>query len=128
MQAPIFNFEIWNMVSQVMQEIDKRMGLSPLMYGQQSTQDRSAAVSRIKDQNLQIRPDDMSEKTEAWYSESASKEMMAACWLLQPEDVLPVLGEDGAQAWQKYLETTEFDTVVRDYKYRVEAGSARKPN
>jgi len=127
-QPPAFQIDIWTMLTAMMDQIDKRLGLSPLMYGEQRVADRSATVSDIKQQNLQIRPDDMAEKTETWYSESAMKEMQAACWMLGPEDMLPVVGEDGAKAWEQYLKTTEFDTVVRDYNYRVEAGSARKPN
>ena len=129
LDAPQFNVEIWNMVRQVLDMIDKRTGLTELIYGLAGpTQIRSAAEAEIRNQNVSIRPDDMSSQVEDWLSNCALKEMEAAEWTLGADDVFPVLGASAAYLWTKQIKTQAFDKVVRDYDYRVEAGSARKPN
>jgi len=127
-QAPTFSIDIWRMVSEVMEQIDKRMGLTELIYGLTGSQIRSATEADIKDQNISIRPEDMAEKTEDWLSTSLMKEMQAAVWLLQPKDLAPVIGPAATAVWQTKIASRDFDSVVRDFKYRIQAGSARKPN
>jgi hypothetical protein len=56
------------------------------------------------------------------------REMQAARWFVEPQDVEPVLGQMGAMVWQNYILTQDADQVVRCFDYRIEAGSARKPN
>lgn len=128
LQAPEFQQHIWQMVAEINQSIDKRIGLTELLYGLSGTQLRSATEAEVKDQNLNIRPDDMASKTEDWLSETAMKQMEAARWLLSGDDVRGVLGDVGAHIWDTQILTQDVDAVVRDYQFRVEAGSARKPN
>jgi hypothetical protein len=129
LDAPQFNVDIWNMVSQVLQLIDKRTGLTELMYGLSGpTQIRSASEAEIRNQNVSIRPDDMSSQVEDWLSECLMKEMEAAEWALTADDVGPVLGSTASIIWTKQIKKQRFERVVRDFDYRVEAGSARKPN
>ena len=56
------------------------------------------------------------------------KEALLARWLIYPQDVAPVLGPMAAQAWGMHVQGESPDAIVREYDYRVEAGSARKPN
>jgi hypothetical protein len=51
-----------------------------------------------------------------------------ARWLISPQDVEPLLGPMAAQAWGMHVQNELPDNIVREYSYRVEAGSARKPN
>lgn len=128
LSAPTFSQDIWKMVAEVLELIDKRTGLTELIYGLTGTQIRSAQEASIREQNVNIRPDDMASKTEEWLSEQAMKEMEAAVWSCTGEDFLPVLTEEGAYVWDNHIRTQDFESIVRDYKYRIEAGSARKPN
>lgn len=127
-KAPQFSPDIYNVVEAVMDVIDKRTGLTELVYGLTSRQIRSATEANVREQNLNVRPDDMAQKVEDWYSEAARKEMMALCWLMQGKDVFPVLGQQGAQVWDQYVLQQPYESVIREYNYRVEAGSGRKPN
>jgi multidrug efflux pump subunit AcrB len=70
----------------------------------------------------------MSEKTEEWYSAGMSKEMMTLAWLGEREDVVGVFGEMGAEFFDRTVLQTDPENVVRDYSYRIQAGSAKKPN
>lgn len=58
----------------------------------------------------------------------ARHEALAARWLLEAQDVEPILGPLGAAAWAQHISPLEPTQVAREFEYRVEAGSARKPN
>jgi hypothetical protein len=58
----------------------------------------------------------------------ARHEALAARWLLEAQDVEPILGPLGAAAWAQHIAPLEPTQVAREFEYRVEAGSARKPN
>jgi hypothetical protein len=135
LEAPQFDEKVWTMVAEVMELIDKRTGLTELVYGLSGRQMRSAEEARIKNESTTIRPDEMASKTEDFLSNVAMKEMEAAIWALKPQDWLPVLGEAGTSVFVKNVfgegeKVNEdfYEHVVRNFTFRVEAGSARKPN
>ena len=128
LQAPNFSVDIWNMLAQVLDLIDKRTGITELMYGMSKNQMRSATEANVRNENLSIRPDDMAQSVENWLSETNVREMQCARWFCEPQDVAPSVGTKGAYIWQQYVMSQDVDAVVRDFDYRIEAGSARKPN
>ena len=127
-QLPQVTPDIWNIISAVAEMFDRRVGLTELVYGMTRSQFRSAAEAQVKSEQISVRPDDMANVLEDAMSELARKEALAARWLLRPEDVAPVLGPLGSQAWQMHVQSLDIHQVAREYDYRVEAGSARKPN
>lgn len=82
----------------------------------------------MKAEQISVRPDDYANQLEDALSEVARKEGLMARWLISPQDVAPLLGDMAAQAWQMHVLNESPDNIVREYSYRVEAGSARKPN
>ena len=128
LQAPDFQQHIWTMVSAVLELIDKRTGLTELVYGMSGRQMRSAREADVKEDKISIRPDDMASRVEDWLSHVATKEMQAAQWALTGEDMAPIIGPVAAQVWDQQMVTEEFESVTRSFSYRIEAGSARKPN
>ena len=48
--------------------------------------------------------------------------------MITPEDIAPLLGRLSAAAWKMHVQAEDPESIVREYDYRVEAGSARKPN
>lgn len=128
LQVPDFPQHIWTMIAQVLELIDKRTGLTELIYGLSGRQMRSAAEANIKDSNIAVRPDDMAQSIENALSLVNVREMQAARWLCEPKDIAPAVGQMGAMVWQNLVMTQTVDSVVRDFDYRIEAGSARKPN
>lgn len=129
-EAPEFNDSIWKMVAAVMERIDKGTGLTELVYGSTGRQLRSAEEARIKNENTTIRPDEMASKTEDFLSDVAMKEMEAAVAVLSIEDFVHVLGETGAMVFANHVFADDeyYEKLVRNFTFRVEAGSARKPN
>jgi hypothetical protein len=70
----------------------------------------------------------MANELEDTMSLLSRREALAARWLLEPQDVVPVLGPMGAAGWGQFVYKTDIVDLTRELLYRVEAGSARKPN
>jgi hypothetical protein len=128
LQHPPFHGDIYKVIAAVEENFEKRVGLTELMYGQSSSQYRSAAEAQVKSDQLAIRPDDMANKVEDAMSEVARHEAFAARWNLDGTDVMPMLGQVGAQLWDQIIAATDPSVLLHQIEYRVEAGSARKPN
>jgi hypothetical protein len=127
-QLPNATNEIWSVIQAVTEMLEKRLGLTELVYGMTATQIRSATEASVRSEQINIRPDDMAECVENSMTHIARKEALAARWLLTPEDVAPIVGPLGAVAWGQYVASLEPIQVAREYDYRIEAGSAKKPN
>jgi hypothetical protein len=127
-QLPEVSPELWRIVDAVAQQFDKRVGLTELAYAMTSSQIRSATEANVKAEQLSVRPDDMANRLEDSMSLLARREALAARWLLRPQDVDSIVGPLGAAAWAQHIASMDPATVAREFEYRVEAGSARKPN
>lgn len=128
LKAPDFSIDIWKMIAEVNEQIDKRLGLTELLYGLSSRQMRSAAEAQNRQQNVNIRPDDMASQVENWLTISAIREIQAYRYTCDFEDVEPIIGPVAAQVFAEQILTDDVSRVTRDFTYRVVAGTARKPN
>ncbi len=125
---PAFNGDIWRVATAVADQFDRRVGLTDLMYGQSARQYRSAEEANVKQSAMNVRPDDMANKVEDAMGALAKAEALAARWHLTPDDVRPVLGPVGGWYWGQFLYTSDPGEIVHSLEYRIEAGSAKKPN
>lgn len=128
LQHPSFNGDIWTVMEAVMGEFEKRSGLNELMYGMSGKQIRSGTEAQLRGDAINIRPDDMAEQVEAAMSRAGRYEALVARWHCTPEDVAPVLGPVGAYWYQQLVYAADPRDLLSRLTYRVEAGSARKPN
>lgn len=128
LQHPEFNGEIYKVIEGVTQNFERRTGLTELMYGLSVKQIRSAQEAQVKGEATNVRPDDMANKVEDAMSEVSRKEALACRWHLKGQDVLPVLGQVGAQWWDQFVTPSDPAEILHQLEYRVEAGSAKKPN
>jgi hypothetical protein len=127
-QLPAVTEDLYKIIAEVTALFDRRVGLTELIYGMTRNQFRSAAEANVKAEQISVRPDDYANTLEDALSDVARKEALLARWLIQPQDVAPLMGPMAAQAWQMHVQQENPDAIVREYDYRVEAGSARKPN
>lgn len=127
-QMPQVTKDLWDIISAILDQFAQRTGLSELVYGYTRAQFRSAAEATIKNENISIRPDNMANELEDCMSLLARREALAAKWLLEPQDIVPVLGPLNAAAWSQTISKQDIVSLTRELLYRVEAGSARKPN
>lgn len=127
-QLPTVSPELWKIIEAVTEMFDKRVGLTELAYAMTSSQMRSATEASVKAEQLSVRPDDMANRLEDAMGLLARREAFAARWLLEPKDVEPIIGPIGAAAWAQYVTALDPSTIAREFDFRIEAGSARKPN
>jgi hypothetical protein len=127
-QMPGVTQDMYQIIAEVTALFDRRVGLTELIYGMSRASFRSAAEAAVKSEQISVRPDDYANILEDALSEVARKEAILARWLVYPPDVAPILGPMAAQAWQMHVQGEDPEAVVREYSYRVEAGSAKKPN
>lgn len=128
LQHPPVNKDAWQIIAAVMEMFDKRVGLTELVYGISTKQMRSAAEAAARQEQVSVRPDYMAGKVEEFMTEAARREGMATRWFVDPPTIASVLGPMAAMAWQQLVLNADVDRVVGEMEYRVEAGSARKPN
>lgn len=127
-QMPGVTMDMWNIINEVTALFDRRVGLTELVYGMTRNQFRSAAEAQVKAEQISVRPDDYANLLEDSLSECARKEALMARWFISPEDVAPLMGPLAARAWAMHVQSQDPEQIVREYDYRIEAGSARKPN
>lgn len=128
LQHPQVNGDVWMVISAVADSFDKRVGLTELMYGMASTQSRSAADVNVRASSAAVRPDDMAQQSEDAMSNVARKEAFAWRWTGEAQDVLPILGANGAYAWEQLVMSQDPILFSRELDFRIESGSMRKPN
>ena len=128
LNQPQVNRDIWDILTSVMQQFDKRVGLTELVYGMSSVQNRSAMEAKIKQENISVRPDYMAGRVEDAASELSRKEAMAIRLFVEPQDAAPVVGPAGAMFWGQLVNEADLDKVMAEMEYRVEAGTAKRPN
>lgn len=128
LQHPPFNREIYEVAERITDNFEKRTGLTELLYGLSNNQLRSAEEAALKGDQVSVRPDDMANKIEESMTEAARKEAFCARWHLRGDDVSSVLGPVAGQWWDQLFTTTDPGIVLYNLDYRIEAGSARKPN
>lgn len=130
LQHPTFNGDIWKVIEAVEANFEKRVGLTELLYGQTGSQPqiRSAQEANIKANQIQVRPDDMAMKIEEAAAGMCRKEALCCRWHLVGQDVAAVLGPAGQQVWDMLITASDPSELLFGLEYRIEQGSARKPN
>jgi len=124
------NRDAWAVLELLSNAFDKRMGMTPFVYGQNEdgTQDRTASTTEARKSAVSARPEYMQKKVVAWQSRVAGVEAMLSWMFVKGRDVEQLLGPVGAGLWQQYIENADQETVVRQMSYEVAASSMRRPN
>jgi hypothetical protein len=139
LQCPPMNGDILTVIEMAERGFEKATGMGELMYGQTAHQYRSATEADVKQGNMNVRPDYMAERVESWATRVAAKEGIAARYHLDANDVAPLFGEaydpltqtasgPYTQKWMELVRQDDMLANAAELEYRIEAGSARKPN
>jgi len=79
---------------------EKATGLYAILYsGEGQTQSRTAQDASIKDRNSRNRIEDLRDQVARFHSDIARKETFAAGFLLTPETIQPLMGDQAAMEW-----------------------------
>jgi hypothetical protein len=91
--------DAWKIYELVNEAFDKRMGMTPLLYGMNpdNTQSRTAADTNNKWQALGVRQEQMQKKVVAWQSRLAGSEAQLMWLFIQAQDTMPLLGQAGGR-------------------------------
>jgi hypothetical protein len=128
-QQPEFHKDIYEVLTKVEDSLDKRWGVSELLYGKSGeATPRSATDVSVRQQNTSIRLDDMANLVQEAMGEIANKEAFAWWLLAEQQDVLPILGKPRADLWQKLVKAAPVEDILWKLDFRIESGSMAKPN
>jgi len=125
MEMPEIQPSLLTVLELVEDRFERATGLREVMQGETQRAYRSATEAEIKGQFSKLRPEDMMGAAEDWQSSVARKEAIGAKWLLEPEDLLPLVGPKLAAIWGVYR-PGDLQAIIREYSYEVVAGSMRK--
>lgn len=129
LQSPNMQTDIWTVADRLEQQFERRTAMTPLLYGEITTQSRLAGESEFRKQASMSRIEDMAEHVEESATQQARNEAMAARYhLIARRDIAPIMGMAAARYWEQYVTPADIDQLLHDLDYRIEAGSIRKPN
>lgn len=115
-------FDVYEFFKVKFQEIT---GMTDVMQAQMSRSMRSATEAQVVNQASQLRPQAMASNVMYADSRLARKEAIACQLLLDPNDVLPILGMPGAVAWQNIMKNIDVIQLMRETSYDVVASQGR---
>lgn len=127
---PEMRQDMTQLIGFVSDMFDKRVGLTPTIYGQNenNTQNRTAEETSSKNRAVQARPEFMQKQVVDWQSRVASAEALVTRLFITAEDVQGLLGPAGAYLWQQHIASADLEQVVRQFNYTIGASSIRRPN
>lgn len=130
MKRPETNNGLLQAIEFVLQRFEERTGLNEVMYGSQTkgAAARSAEDAKNRNDRASIRPDFMALVVADWQSDVSEKEKIALRFSVTAEDVAPLLGPLGSQAWSDLVEMEDPDVVFRGMKCTCMASDMRKPD
>lgn len=122
------NTDILQALQMLNANFDKRVGLSPSMYGMQDTQVRVAADVRQKSAAAGVRPAKMSDDVAKWMTDNATIEMYLAHQHVEGRSLVHILGEFHAAQWDKWRATVPLEQLMLESKTRVDSSEMRRPD
>lgn len=124
------NKDSWQVLQLLSDAFDKRMGMTPFVYGQNEdgTQDRTASTTEARKSAVSARPEYMQKKVVEWQSRVAGLEAILMWLFVKSSDVLPLMGQAGAMLWKQNIEDGDPEVIMRQTKFEVAASSIRRPN
>lgn len=136
LQHPPMNPDLYRVYDLLQQLFERASGLYSTMYAESGpTQSRSATESQYRESRADLRPDDMRNEVENAHTDMARRELIAARLLYEPDFVESIVGEGAGATWGEYQAADEatgapgsLERVMREFVYRIEAGSTAKPN
>lgn len=131
LNRPNQNTDVIEAMQFLMTQIERKTGLSALLYGENpgGAVSRSAADIQAKTSNVTLIPDFMAKKVASFQGDLADKERLAAFYAqVSGQDVEPLMGPLGAMMWDQLIATEDEEVVLRGMRARVEASDMRKPD
>jgi len=130
LQRPPVSTDVFQVLEYLMNEFNKRVGLTELMYGLNpgGKVSRTAADATLKGEAVNTRPEFMRSRVGAWQTEVANMDRICAAEHVSGETLIPLLGRTGAQLWTQLITQADPIVYMREMRCRIEASSIKRPN
>lgn len=125
LKGPEFDGTLITLYQFVEKNFQDMTGMTDLLQGQFDRQMRSAQEAGVLQSASQLRPQDMASKVTAWLARVMRKHAIAARYLQEGKDLLPILGQFGAMAWDQGIRTQNIQDLFREATFSVETGKGR---
>lgn len=106
-------------------KVEQMTGLSDILQAKMARGMQSATEAKVISDAAQLRPNDMLNKVHAVDTRVARKEAIASIFHYTPEDVMPVLGQSGADAWGRLFTAKDPISIMRESQYTVVSSQGR---
>jgi len=114
--------DIYRFFEQKFQEIT---GLTDLLQANVERQMRSAQEAEVLESASRLRPEDMSATMQQFLARVLRKRAIAMRYLFTGQDLIHVLGQFGAAAWEQRIRTRDVAELFREATFQVETGRGR---
>lgn len=124
-QAPEFKGTLIELYQFMEKEFQDMTGMTDLLQGQFDRQMRSAQEAGVLQSASQLRPQDMASEFQAFLARVMRKHAIAARYLQEGKDLVSILGQFGAMAWDQGIRTQNMQDLFRESSFNVETGKGR---
>lgn len=100
-------------------------GLTEVLQASVEKQMRSAKEADVLESSSRLRPDDMAATVQQWLARVLRKRAIALRYLFEGRDLIQVLGQYGAAAWDQGIRSQDVAELFREATYDVETGHGR---
>lgn len=128
MEGPKFNNDLVGLYEFMYRQYQDMTGITDLLQGQMDRQMRSAEEANVLQSASQLRPQDMANKVQAWLARVVRKIAILSRYGSSGQELAPILGMFGAQAWDSGIRTQDMAELFREATYSVETGKGRVPD
>lgn len=125
LKGPEFDGTLITLYQFMKAEYQDMTGITDLLQGQMDRQMRSAEEANVLQSASQLRPQDMANEVKAWLARVLRKTAIAARYLQSGKDLVSVLGQYGAMAWDNGIRTRNMADLFRESTFNVETGKGR---
>jgi hypothetical protein len=100
-------------------------GVNDVLMANVDRQMRSAQEADVLDRSSRLRPDDMSATMQQFLARVIRKRAIALRYLFSGQDLIQIIGQYGAMAWDQSIKTKDVAELFREATYGVETGRGR---
>lgn len=124
-KGPEFDKSLIDLYEFMKGEFKEMTGLNDALMANYEKQMRSATEAQVVQDSSRLRPDDMATRVQSFLSRVMRKHAIASRYLLTGQDLLTILGQYGAMAWDQGIRTQDVQELFRESSYDVETGKGR---
>lgn len=109
-------------------EFAKNTGLMDIHYGMTQTQSRISGDIDLKNRAASIRPEKMRADIIDWVNQFSTSEMWLACQYVTGQQLLPLVGQFGAMAWDQLVKSIPFEQMIQQMSCFIDSKDLVRPD